>query len=414
MSSVSWGWQALRLLDEQGAVLRITNGDDARHPFVQDLVRGLPNDDSRPWLVAEGDIAFFWQRVERRGTPLLTQTDDGSIVATFVWRESEGSEIDTVVVSIDDAWIPLALIAGTPVWYADQVFTSPVAAPYCFHIGTDGQVFPEDVHEPWPMSFADPFNPWLVTEEDASYPRNVMRTEGLRERDALNGTVHLLEPPATLLRGPRVTSRFPVYIYEPLPALTTSDASLPMVVLMNGQFAESSDLLAQLDSAMTEGILPPSLVAIPGSRRGPDSFTAWGWRNGYGPHDLSPYLRHELIPALRKEFAFSPEIHLVAWSYAASAATRTSLRLDRIASVTLLHPEAVRSEDGSTIGLESTAAEVMRLVERGVTVQVADHRKGEPWIWGAAHRLTAGRANIVAAASGAVAALARVLPPPRG
>lgn len=392
--------------------MRITDGADAQHRFVQDLVRVLPARDSGPWRGAEGDTALFWERVERSGTPLLTTTGGGDVVATFVWREEEDSEIDTVVVSVDDAQIPLALIAGTDVWYVDEVFTGPVAAPYCFHVGTSGRVFPEDVHEPWPMSFADPLNSWQVAEEDASYPRNIVRTVGLLERDAMNGSMHVLEPPATLLRGPRVTSRFPVHVYEPPRALTASDASLPLAVLMNGQFAESSDLLAQLDAAMSASMLPPALVVIPGSRRSPEEFTAWGWRNGRGPHELSPHLRHELLPALRDVFAVTGEIHLVAWSYAASGATRTALRLDGIASVTLLHPDAVHGEGGSTIELESTATEVARLVERGATVQVADGRAGEPWIWGAAHRLDAGRPNIVAAASDAVAALARVLPPP--
>jgi len=313
---------------------------------------------SGPWRV-EGDLARFWDEVEAIGSPLLSEGEDDMVTATFLWRDqSERQGIDMVVVSLELRNEPLALLAGTDIWFVDVWLPRDYAGGYCFHLGTDGVIFNEDLHEPWAMSFGDPLSRWPIHEEDTLYPRNIVRASGLPQPEQLRGEVHRVLIPSLLLDGPRPTPSFPVSVYEPPRSVANSDTYLPAVIFLNGQFVESSDALPLLDRAMDramdEGRLLPALLVIPDSLRSLDEHSAWGWRNRHGPHDLSAYLTQELLPALEVEHDLSGAIHLIAWGYAAHAAVRTAIGCNRVVSITLLNP--IRVRDFQAVGTSRAAS----------------------------------------------------------
>ena len=197
--------------------MKTTNGGAARHELLVCLVRALPLNASGPWRVSEGDLARFWDEVEAIGSPLLSEGEDDMAVATFLWRDqSERQGIDMVVVSLEWRNEPLAVLAGTDIWFVDVWLPRDYAGGYCFHLGTDGVIFNKDLHEPWAIRFGDPLNRWPIHEEDTIYPRNIVRASGLPQPEQLRGEVHRVLIPSLLLDGPRATSSFPFSVYEPL------------------------------------------------------------------------------------------------------------------------------------------------------------------------------------------------------
>lgn len=339
----------VRHTDVEAAVLevakvRITDGGTARHPLVIELVNSLPSNSSEPWDT-NVDLIRFWQCVEAAGTPLLSEGDNDGVTATFVWRDSGGqSDVDMVFVDLELWQSPLALLAGTDVWYVDVQLPPDYSSGYSINLGAQGKIVTEDVHEPWAASYDDPLNQWPIRAEDSNYPRNVVRASGLPQHEQLRGDMSRISVPALLLNGPRPAKAFPVSVYKPPSSVTSSKAPLPVVIFFNGQFVESSDALPLLERAMADGRLAPALFVIPGSLRSDDDHTAWGWRNGYGPHNLSDHLTQELLPALEAEHDLSGGIHLVAWGYASHAAVRTAIGCARVVSLTLLNPAAVIDE----------------------------------------------------------------------
>lgn len=348
--------------------MRITTGSDASHPLLVRLVEQLSNQGEGPWDVT-GLLAEFWQDVAEVGTPLLQSLPDGQTRITYLWREGADADYDGVSV---EGWPQLAVLAGTDVWFGEADVPDDYVDAYCFNLSVDGKTVNEDVHEPWATSYADKLNPVAVTEQDAYYPRNIVAARGVLPRGELAGSTRILRVPSTQLELPERTAEhpafFPVWVYEPPRSATATETPLPVVVLINGQFLESSDALAILDDAMASGELAPALVVTACSRPRPSGWaagravyepgdyefdgvewrehTAWGWRNGYGPRDLSDFLLTELLPALRGHFAVRPGVHLVSWDTGAEPALATAAGAhEQVDSVTLLLPSGLYGDD---------------------------------------------------------------------
>lgn len=352
------------------------------------------------------------------------------MLTTFVRRDESGGDVDRVVAALDgEGDHDLALLAGTDVWYVELPLPRDYAGLYCFNLGVDGSIIEEDEHERWPASFSDEFNHRRAHDVDAIYRRHILRVSGEADDAGLVGRTDVLTTSANSLSTPTPTSTFTVHAHQPPHA---SETPLPIILLMNGQFLESSDLLEQLDHAMSEGVLPPALLVMPGDRHNGRTHTAWGWRNAYGPHDLAPYLRHELLPELAARYALTDEIHLLSWDYTAYATLRTALAVQSVTSVTLFEPsEVARADTGGfgfwdQVGLDAMARAAAWLLDGGRLVQLSEltrrtNRHDAPQ---ASEDLAARVAaltsrplprvalpdpNIVSAASAAVSALAHAL-----
>lgn len=348
--------------------MRITTGSDASHPLLVRLVEQLSSQGDGPWDVT-GFLDEFWRDVAERGTPLRQSLPDGQTRITYLWREGADADYDGVSV---EGWPQLAVLAGTDVWFGEADVPGDYVDAYCFNLSVDGKTLNEDIHEPWAMSFADKLNPVAVAEQDSHYPRNIVAARGLLPRRQPVGSTRILRVPCTRLELPEREAEhpafFPAWVYQPARSATTVETPLPVVVLVNGQFLESSDALAILDDAMASGELAPALVVTACSRPRPSGWaagravyepgdyefegvqwrehTAWGWRNGYGPHDLSDFLVAELLPALREHYAIRPGVHLVSWDTGAQAALATAAGAhEQVDSVTLLLPAGLYGDD---------------------------------------------------------------------
>jgi hypothetical protein len=396
------------------------------HPeFLHPLLDELRGTDLSPGL-----LEAFWSRVAVRGTPLLRDGKDGH-VATFLYRLQASTDIEGVIVLWDGHEgystpdLHLRRLGDSDIWHGSVEVPADFQGMYYFALANADGIVPEDLHEPWPMSFGDPLNQCPTYEPDSLYARNVV---DVRRRGGVgrHGQVSSFQVPTHSLTLPRQDQRPPMYPVWTYASDTVADDEAPrqVVLLMNGQFLECLDLAKRLDAAFDAGQLPPTVIVAPGQTDA--GHTAWGWRNGFGPPELSAFLRDQLMPRLQKRMNVADDVHVVAWDYTATPALDTAREAgDLVRSVTLLCPSATRAlldqshafdrRDGFTLrGLNSVR----------LAVGVPTRREG-PFAW-TSPRVTALRdaaragglalielpqpdPNIVSAADAMIAALERLL-----
>ncbi len=378
--------------------MKITTGSEATHPLLVDLIARLPQETDEPWD-AGAAVAVFWQSVAEAGTPLRQSLGDGRVRLTYLWRERAETGHDAVRVEDGRGTLPLAYLAGTDVWFAEEDVPADYVDLYCFALSIDGRTIDEDVHEPWPASFSDEFNTTPVCEEDAAYARNIASAQAPLPRRASRGSIRVQGVPCTRLELPDARSGhprpglFPVWVYRPAEPSAGGRAPLPVVVLMNGQLLDSSDAAAILDDAMDAGRVRPALVVAAGRQPrasgwadghavyeprdllfSPETMrehTAWGWRHGHGPHDLGPFLAEELLPTLHDAYEIEPVVHLVAWGEGAQAALATACSAPaQVASVTLLAPRPLHARPEGAVGA-ATSSDILEELAGSAGCRVA-------------------------------------------
>lgn len=354
------------------------------HPLVEQLTSAVTRSRLAEQAGAER-LDAFWAEVAGLGTPLLEDVDDRTR-ATFLFREHldhgrSARSYTQVWLSWDDGPVhDLQLLPRTDVWWAEIELPDNFTGVYAFHCADKGGTICEDVHEPWPMTFADAYaRPGSETvHPDEAYGAYVVSTKTRAE--APPGTVSTFDVPAGLLPLPaRVwhdaagahrdphPETFPVWCYEPagLPA-----EPAPVVILMAGQFLDAMDLAGALDRGIDGGTMPPAIVVAPGNFRG--GHKAWGWRNGFGPDELSEFFGRALLPALRDRFPIDDSVHLVAWNYTTPSAIETARRLPQARSVILLDPsiDGVRAPL-RTVSYGAPGGAPARVVERHWSIGAA-------------------------------------------
>lgn len=358
------------------------------HPLVRQLWQIIEHKRIAGQSTSQEVLDLFWDEVAAEGTPLLHDVD-GTTRATLLYREEIEHMIDAhrayyrVEAAFDTTCFSLSLLPRSNVWWAEFDLPKDFTGMYCFERWDHEGLIREDIHEPWAMSFVDEYNDWHTQESDSAYARHIASTKEqigvVRE-----GTVSELQVSAEQLEVPERVGRtrdgrrrepdpvtYPVWTYEPREHYgTKGDQRLPLVLLMAGQFHESMSLSGQLDAAIETGVVPPVAVCSPGYFR--EGYTAWGWRNGYGPrHDLE-FLDETLVPYVSRHLNTEERVHLMAWSWTTQRTIATALRVpERVASLIFVAPKFSDGWPGHYGYVDRAEAYVRHLADRVPNVPIA-------------------------------------------
>ncbi len=352
------------------------------HQLLDALVTALGRDGANPETV----LNEFWGEVGLLGTPLLERQEE-TWEATFLFREAPlaggtGAALTRVFVEwfgdyVGGSRLELERLARTNLWWASVTLPDDFTGVYTFHGADRTGVIVEDIHEPWPMSWSDEYNTTPTHDVDDVYPANVVTTRS--RPDGTPGAVTTFEVSTRDLPLPNrggVPAREDFSVWMHVPAGHTDP--LPAVVLFAGQFRESSQLERELDRQQPV----PFVTVGPGPSR--SGYTAWGWRNGYGPGELSAFVEHTLVPEIRSRASVEDRVHLVGWDYTVPSVVETALRIPhRLASITLLglHPSFAGSAAWRDWSLASRLRELgQRAPGLAVLVEGPTPRSG-PFSW---------------------------------
>ncbi|CAK9883705.1 MAG: Enterochelin esterase [Candidatus Erwinia impunctatus] len=290
----------------------------------------------------------WWQQIASQGTPIVIKRSDGSLAATFYWRDPEGSEqtspwqyIWLNITGITDhhqteAPLSLQRITGTDVWYATLTLPANWRGSYCFL--PDSTVAPQHAQltlttrRDWWQGkiqhcIPDALNPlrsWQSAKGHWTSPLHMPSAPAQDEwRETDNGTLSLNTPvcrfewASTQLNNRRQIAFFSTREHP--------NIDHPLVIILDGEFwLTGMPIMPVLYDLTAQGQLPEAVYVFIDSVNN-------SLRSAELPCNEAFWMsvKEELLPQLRSKIAFSQQATktvLVGQSFGGLSALYAALR----------------------------------------------------------------------------------------
>jgi enterochelin esterase family protein len=210
----------------------------------------------------------FWARLERTGTPLVTELSDDAVDVTFILRAQPTSGPWTLTDGISPGANPLfALtnVAGTDLWHVTLRLPRDARVTYTFtrdvRVGAGRPDFDLAAH--LAARVVDPFNPRTVSYPDQGFLSPWGRTVSLlalSEQDSPIVPDERGRLSTHTLTSSALGRDVPVHVYS-APGLPPSP---PLAILFDGwELVEIGRIGAVFDAAVQTGALPPFVAVMP-------------------------------------------------------------------------------------------------------------------------------------------------------
>ncbi len=283
----------------------------------------------------------FWKRIEERGTPLVEDGPDGTVIVTFLGRGAQRNIRLFGAPSGDHE--ELQRLDGSDIWF--RSFAVPAGTRLSYQLAFDVPDLPGSARERrvailstaradplnphrWPAEAMDDYNQDSVLELPAAPPQPFVAASG-----APQGTLSHIEMVSRILGNSR-----DITIYRP-PGFDPARKDIVLLFMFDAdQYLEKVPLPRILDTMIARGAVPPVVAVFVAN---PDR--AARARELPGNTDFADFMAGELYPRVLAETGIAPPAErtvLAGSSYGGLAAATVALR----------HPEtfgAVLSMSGS-------------------------------------------------------------------
>lgn len=263
---------------------------------------------------------LWWERIEKIGTPLLSDLDIENCVATFLWRDPAGARSNIKTVYIDlysktphptKQLTCFSRLEGTDIWYWETTLAKDWLGSYFLMPATKEQS-PPDSSDPmairhWWIKLmstnaqADSLN-LLPTHSNG----NNIKLSAVCLQDEMQGHLKCIInkqhtiPKESLWHSDTLKNTRRVWLYKTGPETTHK---LPIVVLLDGQYwATQMPVCSDLDSLTSSGKLPPALYVFIDSIDSSYRYQELGCNN-----DFWKAIEQELLPWISTQFSITDD-----------------------------------------------------------------------------------------------------------
>jgi enterochelin esterase family protein len=213
-------------------------------------------------------LGRFWSEIEQVGTPLIDPIpgDDGSVLVTFVWRETQETRNVVVICQLNDLDADgnqMDHLAGTDIWFKSYRVPADVRQTYWF--APNDSLVSWDAETNWAKRSAtwqmDPLNPNTVPETPPGsllvLPRTPSQPWCVPRPNSAKGKMHRHRVPSTILGRRRSVS-----VYTP-PTYRSTRGPYPLLVLLDGwAYVHLIPTPTILDNLIADGRLAPMVAAM--------------------------------------------------------------------------------------------------------------------------------------------------------